>query len=353
LLVRYGGDEFVIFSEATDHEDALLLAQQVLLVFEAPFTVAERPYRTTSSVGIAFGSDAEAELLREADAAMYAAKRQGGNRAERFEPALHERARDRLRLEQDLLLALQRDQLSVHYQPVVDLPEGQLLGFEALARWRHPERGFISPAEFIPLAEETGQITAIGQFVMGQALDQLATFPDPAVFMSINVSGRQLLSSGFTEHLQAALAARFIESRRVVIEVTEGTLMAEAGVRELDRVRATGCRIAIDDFGTGYSSLSYLRRMPVDIIKIDRSFVMPLGEEQDSLDLLAVIVQLGRTLRLRVVAEGVETEAQRALLTSLGCDAAQGYLFGRPQPDCDPHGPNRSLERGGDAPATV
>jgi diguanylate cyclase (GGDEF)-like protein len=335
LLVRYGGDEFVIFYETASPQDALILAQQVLALFEEPFTVADRPYRTATSIGVAFGGDPEAELLREADAAMYAAKRQGGNRAVMFEPSLHERARDRLRIEQDLLLALERGELSVHYQPIVDLPGGELRGFEALARWQHPERGFISPGEFIPLAEETGQIIAIGHFVMCQALDRLASLPDPELRMCINVASQQLLTPGFSERLQVAMADRGLTPSRVVVEVTESTLMAEAGVRELERVRALGCSISIDDFGTGYSSLSYLRRLPVDIIKIDRSFVAPLGQEADSIGFLAALVQLAHTLRLRVVAEGVETAAQVELLAANGCDKAQGYFFGRPQAECD------------------
>jgi diguanylate cyclase (GGDEF)-like protein len=340
LLVRYGGDEFVIFGEVASPQEAMALAHQVLGLFEEPFIVAERPYRTATSIGVAIGTDAKAELLREADAAMYAAKKQGGNRAALFEPTMYQRARDRLRVEQDLLLALQRGELSVHYQPVVDLPRAALRGFEALARWQHPDRGFISPAEFIPLAEETGQIIAIGEFVMEQALDRLATLPDVAphevpLRMCINVASQQLLAGGFSERLGAAIAARGLAADRVVIEVTESTLMAEAGVRELERVRALGCLISVDDFGTGYSSLSYLRRLPVDIIKIDRSFITPLDDEPDALPFLAALIQLAHTLRLLVVAEGVETEAQANVLAQLSCEKAQGYFFGRPQAQCD------------------
>jgi len=335
LLVRYGGDEFVIFSETASPKEAMALARQVLALFEEPFIVADRPYRTATSIGIAIGADAQAELLREADAAMYAAKKQGGNRCELFEPAMYQRARDRLRVEQDLLLALQRGELSVHYQPIVDIPGAELRGFEALARWHHPDRGFISPAEFIPLAEETGQIIAIGEFVMDQALDRLASLPGDALRICINVSSHQLLAGGFCERLDAAMAARGLSPGRVVVEVTESTLMAEAGVRELERVRALGCLISIDDFGTGYSSLSYLRRLPVDIIKIDRSFIVPLDAEPDALAFLTALIQLAHTLRLRVVAEGVETQAQASLLAELSCEAAQGYFFGRPQAQCD------------------
>jgi diguanylate cyclase (GGDEF)-like protein len=335
LLVRYSGDEFVVFLETEGSDEALALAQQMLALFNEPFTVAGRPYRTSISIGVAFGGDPEAELLREADAAMYAAKRQGGNRVALFEPALHERARDRLRVEQDLLLALQHGELSVHYQPIVNLPARQLRGFEALARWHHPERGFVSPAEFIPLAEETGQIVAIGHFVMCQAIERLATLPDRSLSMCINVASQQLLTGGFSERLHAALDEHGVQPSRVVLEVTESALMSETGVRELERVRALGCRIAIDDFGTGYSSLSYLRRLPVDVVKMDRSFISPLGEEPDSLAFLTALVQLAHTLRLRVVAEGVETDTQATLLAGMSCDAAQGYVFGRPQAECD------------------
>jgi diguanylate cyclase (GGDEF)-like protein len=340
LLVRYGGDEFVIFGETDSPEEAMANARQVLALFEEPFIVADRPYRTATSIGVAFGADPQAELLREADAAMYTAKKQGGNRAELFEPAMYQRARDRLRVEQDLLLALQRGELSVHYQPIVDLPRAALRGFEALARWHHPDHGFISPAEFIPLAEETGQIIAIGEFVMEQALDRLATLPDVAphevpLRMCINVASRQLLAGGFSDKLDAAIKQRGLAPDRVVVEVTESTLMAEAGVRELERVRALGCLISIDDFGTGYSSLSYLRRLPVDIIKIDRSFITPLDQEPDALAFLSALIQLAHTLRLTVVAEGVETQAQANVLAQLSCEKAQGYVFGRPQAQCD------------------
>jgi diguanylate cyclase (GGDEF)-like protein len=335
LLVRYGGDEFVIFYETVSPDGAMALAQQVLKLFDEPFTVADRPYRAATSIGIAFGGDPQAELLREADAAMYAAKRQGGNRAALFEPALLDRARHRLQAEQDLLLALERGEFSVHYQPIITLSTGRLRAFEALARWRHPERGFISPAEFIPLAEETGQIGAIGDFVMRQAIGQIAKLPDPSLNIGINVAAQQLLTGGFAARLRAALEEHGVAPQRLVVEVTEGTLMAEAGVRELEQVRAIGCRIAIDDFGTGYSSLAYLRRLPVDVIKIDRSFVAPLGEEKDALGFLTAMVQLAHTLRLGVVAEGVETEVQRAMLAEISCEAAQGYFFGRPQAECD------------------
>lgn len=334
LLVRYGGDEFVIFRPGCSAEEAWELTQAVLRVFEEPFIVAGRPYRATTSVGLAYTLSGEQDFLREADAAMYAAKRQGGNRAVLFRPELHESARNRLRTEQDLFFALQRGEISVHYQPIVRLPKGNLRLFEALARWHHPERGFISPAEFIPLAEETGHIIPIGKFVAETAIKALAALGDDSLHMSINVSGGQLLTGSFSEELKALSAAHGVALSRLTIEVTESILMAEDAVLELENVRRLGCRIAIDDFGMGYSSLAYLRRLPVDVVKIDRSFVSPLDTEPQSEAFLRAIVRLAQTLRLEVVAEGVETEAQARILAGMSCEAAQGYYFGRPSPVC-------------------
>ncbi len=335
LAVRLGGDEFVIFAEEIDESEAWKLAQSILRVFDQPFVVAGRPHRASTSVGLVYGNVAKEDLLRDADAAMYVAKQQGGNRAVLFEAKLHEAAYNKLQIEQDLFLALDREEFSVHYQPIVTLPNGNLRGFEALARWRHPDRGWISPSVFIPMAEETGQIERIGRWVTAQAIQTLARIEDKAVIMTINVSGIQLVTGCFADQLAANMAAELIEPSRITIEVTESVLMAEQAVRELERVRTIGCSIAIDDFGTGYSSLAYLRRLPVDIIKIDRSFVSPLGDEPGTVSFLSALVKLIQTLRLTVVAEGVETQEQSKILSEMSCDAAQGYFFGKPTADCD------------------
>jgi diguanylate cyclase (GGDEF)-like protein len=334
LLVRLGGDEFVIFLENVSVKAACRVADAVLRQFVDPFTVAGRPHRAATSVGLAHTTSGAADLLREADAAMYAAKRQGGNRYVLFETKLHESARNRLRTEQDLFLAMERQEMSVAYQPIVTLPGAAPYGFEALARWYHAERGWISPAEFIPLAEETGQINEIGRWIAKQALSALFALDHPGLHMTINVSGHQLLRGVFADDLAHTIAAKSINPRNVTIEVTESTLMQDDAVRELTRVRDIGCRVALDDFGTGYSSLAYLQRLPVDIIKIDRSFVSPLGSNTRAERFAKALIDLVHTLGLTVIAEGVETAEQAEMLAHMSCDHAQGYHFGRPAPDC-------------------
>jgi diguanylate cyclase (GGDEF)-like protein len=332
LLVRLGGDEFVIFHEGLDPAGACALAESVLRMFNAPFTVAGRQHRASTSIGLAHATAPNTDLLREADAAMYAAKRQGGNRYLLFEARLHETARNRLQVEQDLFLAIERREMSVAYQPIVALPGAEIRAYEALARWYHAERGWISPAEFIPLAEETGQIDEIGRFVAAEAIATLAALPDPSIRMTINVSGHQLLRGTYVEELAQLLAAKAVDPRRITIEITESTLMDDDSVRELERARQLGCRVALDDFGTGYSSLAYLQRLPVDTIKIDRSFVSPLGADEKAARFVQALIALVHTLGLSVVAEGVETPRQAELLTAMSCRYAQGYHFGRPSP---------------------
>jgi diguanylate cyclase (GGDEF)-like protein len=340
LLVRLGGDEFVIFAEGIDVLAACRLAEKVLRLFDKPFTIAGRPHRASTSIGLAHAVTGTEDLLREADAAMYAAKRQGGNRFVLFESRLHESARNRLQTEQDLFLALDRQEMSVVFQPIVSLAgaghgrDVRLRGYEALARWYHADRGWISPADFIGMAEETGQINKIGRWVAGKAISALAALEDKTLGMTINVSGRQLVRGLFAEELAEAIAAHGVVPRRITVEVTESTLMADESVRELGRVRDLGCRVAIDDFGTGYSSLAYLHRLPVDIIKIDKSFVAPLDADPKAGRFVKALVDLVHTLDLKVVAEGVETEQQARLLAEMSCDFAQGYFFGRPAPVC-------------------
>ncbi len=333
LLARLGGDEFVIFLENVEADAACGVAELVLRVFAAPFTVAGRPHRASTSIGIAHTSTGAVDLLREADAAMYAAKRQGGSRYVLFEATLHEAARLRLRTEQDLFLAIERQEMSVYYQPIVTLPDAKPYGFEALCRWYNAERGWIQPVEFIPLAEETGQITEIGRWVAERAIASLSGLARPDLHLTINVSGRQLMHGMFAEELAGAIAARGIDPTRITVEVTESTLMHDSAVRELALVRELGCSVALDDFGTGYSSLAYLQRLPVDIIKIDRSFVAPLGNDEKAARFVRALINLVHTLGLVVVAEGVETAAQAEMLAEMGCDYAQGYHFGRPSPD--------------------
>jgi len=332
LLVRLGGDEFVIFCEKVSEAEALTLARNVLRVFETPFTVDGQPYRSSTSVGIAFTDNGSDDLLREADAAMYEAKRQGANCAVVFQNGMHKKVMNTLRTEQDLFLAIERNELQVHYQPIVTLPDGRVTGFEALARWLHPVRGWIPPADFIPLAEQTGLICEIGQFVMARAIGELASLHDASLHMAINVSAHQLRQMTFAGELAALCARHELAPSRLILEVTESTLMQDEAVLEIAAARALGCRVAIDDFGTGYSSLAYMRRLPVNIIKIDRSFTSPLGRDITAEPFLRAIVGLVETLNLQVIAEGVETAEQCQVLRAMGCNYAQGYLFGKPQP---------------------
>ena len=329
---RLGGDEFAVFCEDADGTAALALAARVLSSFDEPLVIEGRPHRAGVSIGIACaGSTPEGDLLREADAAMYAAKRAGGNRAVVFRPELGATVSRTLRMEQDLFGALERGEMALFYQPIVSLPGPRIVGFEGLLRWRHPELGFVSPAEFIPVAEETGLINRIGRWAVEEGVGELARWP-MGVRLSLNVSPRQLLDGGLPEHVTDTLRRRGVGAERLILEVTEGTLMEQRAVHELARLREAGLRIAVDDFGTGYSSLAYLQRLPIDVIKIDRAFVTPLDDDERAARFVAMLIGLAHSLDLGIVAEGVETPAQLAALQQAGCDHAQGFLFSRPVP---------------------
>ena len=248
LLVRLGGDEFVIFCEKIGEAEALTLARNVLRIFETPFTVDGQPYRSSTSVGVAFTLSGSDDLLREADAAMYAAKGQGANCAVLFQSGMHKEVMNTLRTEQDLFLAIEREELQVHYQPIVSLPDGRVTGFEALARWLHPVRGWVPPTEFIPLAEQTGLIREIGKFEAARAIGELAALKDPSLHMAINVSGFQLRQMTFAGELAALCAQHDLAPSQLIIEVTESTLMQDEAVLEIAAIHALGCRVAIDDF---------------------------------------------------------------------------------------------------------
>jgi diguanylate cyclase (GGDEF)-like protein len=335
-LARLGGAEFAIATDVNDKHSALEQASTLLHLVAQPIAVAGSSLSLTASVGVAIagpGVGAE-ELLRNATTAMHTAKEHGGARAEMFDASQRTRASARLSLENDLQTALARGQLYVDYQPVVAIPSGHITGAEALLRWTHPEHGQVSPATFIPLAEESGVIHELGQFVLDRACRQAVRWAAAGhpLRVAVNVSGRQLLDASFAEQVTRVLAITGLDPRSLCLELTESTLMEDV-VRvatALHLLKGHGLSISVDDFGTGYSSLSYLQRFPVDELKIDRSFVNGLGQSDDR-NLVAAIIGIAHALGLDVVAEGVETQQQASELVTLGCRSAQGYYYGRPQ----------------------
>ncbi len=276
------------------------------------------------------------QLIKNADLAMYAAK-SGGRRIHRFfEPAMDASAKARLAMEQDLRQALVNGAFEIHYQPLLNLGSSEITGCEALLRWRHPERGMVSPAEFIPVAEDTGLINELGDWVLRTACAEAATWPDH-IRIAVNVSPVQLKCQTLALRIAGALAASGLKPGRLEIEITEAVLIRddEAALAILHQLRDIGVRIALDDFGTGYSSLSYLKRFPFDKIKIDRCFVTDIGEADGSASIVQAVVNIAATLDMTTTAEGVETEAQRDMLRRLGCTEMQGYLFSAPKPGAE------------------
>jgi diguanylate cyclase len=337
---RLGGDEFaVVVDGGPDVVQAV--GERVLRALGDPVAVDGRPLAVHVSIGAAdtatAGERSAVTLLRNADLAMYMAKALGKNRLVHYADGMAQAARDKAELLEDLAGATAAGQFEVHYQPTIDLASGSTTGFEALLRWHHPGRGLVPPAEFVPLAEEGGHIVEIGRWVLAQATRQAAVWSVQAgrpISMAVNLSPRQLADDDVVTAVREALHGSGLPARQLTLEVTEGVLVQDVDqvVRQLRALRALGVRIAIDDFGTGYSSLSYLRRLPADIVKIDRSFVQDLGTGGTTTTLVASIIELARSLHLDVVAEGVETDQQQAVLRELACSHAQGYLFGRPAP---------------------
>ena len=332
-VARLGGDEFTILLEDIEERDeALAVAERIQAVLVRPFLLAGHEVFATVSIGIALSGPqyrrAE-DLLRDADTAMYHAKSQGKSRHQVFDASMHARARRLLQLENDLRRAIERHEFRVHYQPIVRLGDRHLSGFEALVRWQHPERGLVGPAEFIHLAEETGLVVPLGQAVLEQACAAARDWGRSDLSVSVNLSARQFAQPDLVELVASVLKRSGLEAERLKLEVTESVVIdnSDAAIAVLRRLKDLGLRIAIDDFGTGYSSLSYLLRLPADTLKIDRAFVAGMGEGGRNESIVRTVLALAETLGMDVVAEGVETEAQRARLAHLGCPLAQGFLF--------------------------
>ncbi len=341
-LARLGGDEFAILAGAPVLAgEALGMAEVIHRALRQPFRVGEADFFITASIGVALArgeSKTAGDMLRDADTAMFRAKALGGGASAVFDQDMHREARDRLVLEMELVRAVRRREFTVHYQPIMDLRTGAVSGFEALARWMHPERGLVSPGVFIPLAEETGMIGPIGAFVMEEACRQgaawMALRPADMRTMSVNLSVRQMRDRTAQELVARALGSSGLPADRLKVEITESAVMGdvERALETLGALKALGASLSIDDFGTGYSSLSYLRRFPFDFMKVDRSFVMAADESPENVEIIRTIVSLAHSLGKEVVAEGVETAGQLALMRELGCEYAQGYLFSRPLP---------------------
>jgi diguanylate cyclase (GGDEF)-like protein/PAS domain S-box-containing protein len=343
-IARIGGDEFtVLLEDVTSAGDGALVAERIIAALRAPFRIDGQEIFVGASIGIALGAQGQGAtaqgLLRNADIAMYRAKANGRACFEVFKPSMRETVRGRLKMEAELRRALERGELRLFYQPKVDLRDGRLVGVEALVRWEHPERGMVPPAAFIPVAEETGVILTLGRWVLETACRQAgrwrgALAPGVGPVMAVNLSPRQFRHPRLIEEVGQVLAATGLEAGGLEVEITEGTAMgdADATVRTLEHLKSLGVRLAIDDFGTGYSSLGYLKRFPIDVLKVDRSFVAGLPANPGDAAIVRAVVGLARALGLQAVAEGVETPAQLDELRAIGCDQGQGYLFGRPMP---------------------
>lgn len=340
-VARLGGDEFAILLEdIRGINEAERVAERLQQALTLPFNLNGHEVFTTVSIGIAFsttGHEQPQNLLRDADTAMYRAKALGKARYEVFSQSMHAMAVTRLQLENDLRRAIERQEFQLHYQPIVSLSTGKLTGFEALLRWQHPERGLISPADFIPAAEETGMINAIGYWVIREACRQMRLWLlrfslNPSLTISVNLSGKQFLQADLVRQIGQTLQETELDARSLKLEITESVIMenTQCATSMLRQLKALGVQLYMDDFGTGYSSLSYLRRFPIDVLKIDHSFISSMVIGDENVEIVRTIVTLAHNLGMFVTAEGIETAEQLALLKALKCEFGQGYFFSSP-----------------------
>jgi diguanylate cyclase (GGDEF)-like protein/PAS domain S-box-containing protein len=336
---RLGGDEFVLLlSEIAYPEDAATSANKILHSLSAPHSIEGQDLHIDGSIGISVypedGEDAET-LIKNADTAMYHAKENGRNNFQFFKAEMNVKAVERQSLEGSLRRALERKEFLLHYQPKVNLETGEITGVEALIRWRQPDRGLVPPSQFVPIAEDCGLIIQIGSWVLREACRQARAWQDaglPPVPITVNVSAVEFRDKGFVESVRRTLSETGLEARYLGLELTEGVLMedAESTASVLQELKAMGVHLAVDDFGTGYSSLSYLRQFPIDVLKIDQSFVHQITSDPDDSSIVSAIINMGKSLKHLVVAEGIETQEQRAYLQAQRCAEGQGYLFSRP-----------------------
>jgi diguanylate cyclase (GGDEF)-like protein len=346
-VARLGGDEFVVMLENLS-DDKVEAAQQaetvggkVLDALNHPYELENLVHHVSPSIGVTlFGAGVIEDVhepLKRADLAMYQAKAAGRNAIRFYDIKVQTLMQSRVALEASLRMGLEREEFQLYYQPQVD-SEAKIIGAEVLLRWPHPQRGMVSPSEFIPLAEETGLIIPLGLWVMNQACRQLAHWGHQpqmsSLVISVNVSARQIAQTGFVEQVLGALRKNGARAERLKLELTESMLVSnvEDTIAKMNALRAFGVGLSLDDFGTGYSSLSYLKRLPLDQLKVDQGFVRDLLVDNNDAAIAQMVIALGGSLSLRVIAEGVETEAQREALAKMGCHAYQGYLFGRPMP---------------------
>ncbi|RNB50877.1 bifunctional diguanylate cyclase/phosphodiesterase [Brevibacillus gelatini] len=337
VVARLGGDEFtVLFSQLNDREEAAVLADQIMNALQAPFEFHGHSFNVSCSIGIALfpqdGDNAE-DLLKRADTALYTVKSHGKNGYEFFDPTMEAKSLERILMENELRKAIEQEQFQIYYQPKIDIVSGTLTGMEALVRWVHPELGVISPNRFIPIAEDTGMILSLGEWILRQACRQNKMWHDQgySLKVSVNLSGKQIYQKDFVDMIKNILQETGLPAEKLELEITESIFMKlEEATTVLQQIRDIGIHISIDDFGTGYSSFSYIKSLPVDTIKIDASFIRDIHYNQESQAIVKAIVTIAQSLNMNVIAEGIELDDQVAALQENGCDLGQGYLFSRP-----------------------